>query len=659
MEDNVTIFNDTWASEGKDVNIFTVLSAIKGERWKGKIVALEGLDKDEYTKQKKCLPCVTFSGTFAQRKASGLKKYSNVAVVDLDSLTAEDIDRLRNMLIADKYILSFFISPSRKGLKILVQVSNPPEHHLAAALQLEKYFKEKYNVEADASGKDVSRLCYVSYDRELHLKQAEVFPVTLTESRSVTLGERDPSKGPVTTDIYYIYDVCKKFVEDKVHFVPGQRNRYRHAMACTLNRFGVAMSDAQMLIEVNLPPSDDNAWHQSVRSAYNNRSEHGTVVCYEFEKKETDKVNKVYVEDEESKENLEFINKALVLMRCEVPYRLMRQLLNSGHRHDPNPDEQRVLLVKAHAVFEKEKLETMESEAGALESFDTEIFKAFLGTKNIQFYNSAVDDCLGGFVNGNSYALVGREKAGKSILAIEAAVENAKRGVEVDYFNLEMSLPQFWARVALNITGVDIEEEQKHGTITQAMLQDVMDKVKAVLNGKLIVAGRVGISAKEITLFVNARKAMGFNPQFIIVDGISHLSQPMQGEINSAIENSKLIKQTAIDTDLPVLLLMHTTSAPMRHDRNPIDYVRGAMKVRANLDAWINISVCIDSVKSVLESDPPDIQYLRRTAWLRVHNARGNASTIDRVFKLNERLNFIASPEPPQSFEVNLKPSRR
>ena len=87
---------------------------------------------------------------------------------------------LRQTLCQDPHVVYCFLSPSREGLKLGVRIEPIADDvaykhawGVVAATHL-----DRYGVTWDPSGKDVSRLCYVSYDPDCYVNlQAEVSPV--------------------------------------------------------------------------------------------------------------------------------------------------------------------------------------------------------------------------------------------------------------------------------------------------------------------------------------------------------------------------------------------------------------------------------------------------------------------------------------------------
>jgi hypothetical protein len=127
-------------------------------------------DYDSYKTLKIKLPIVTFCGTFKNgRKLENLDVYNNIMILDIDHIDFLTISDIKDKLINDKYIYSVWLSPSNEGLKALVKIKSSPEEHKSSFNSLKKYFKTEHNIELDNSGSDITRLCFVSWDKDLYL----------------------------------------------------------------------------------------------------------------------------------------------------------------------------------------------------------------------------------------------------------------------------------------------------------------------------------------------------------------------------------------------------------------------------------------------------------------------------------------------------------
>ncbi|KAF2507003.1 hypothetical protein EYY60_21070 [Flavobacterium zhairuonense] len=174
---------NTWSEISNEPTIQTILQEIKSEKHKAPISTLrkklEEGNKEYYDNYKKHLPAVTFSATFdVKRTNEKLKFYNSIIVIDIDKLESEQIIETYNYLLNDEHVISFWKSPSNKGFKGLVCIEYSIEKndadlyklHKSAFKKLSEYFLDKYNIELDQSGSDITRLCFLSYDTELILK---------------------------------------------------------------------------------------------------------------------------------------------------------------------------------------------------------------------------------------------------------------------------------------------------------------------------------------------------------------------------------------------------------------------------------------------------------------------------------------------------------
>jgi hypothetical protein len=141
---------------------------------------LKNQGETAFKKYKETLPCVTFAGTFAPRRLmENVVDPSGLLVGDLDDLA--DIDAVMTALSNDRYVYAAFRSPSWLGLKAIFKadgiIRNDADHKKFFAA-LERYLQTTYQLKLDPSGKDICRLCYVSYDPEMFINNSCVsFPI--------------------------------------------------------------------------------------------------------------------------------------------------------------------------------------------------------------------------------------------------------------------------------------------------------------------------------------------------------------------------------------------------------------------------------------------------------------------------------------------------
>lgn len=185
LNQTVSFQENTWST----ISIFEptikeVVEAIKSSKYKQQVEDLRtNLNSGNiayYNDNKKRLPAVTFSATFdSYRTRENVKNYNNLIVIDIDKLDINEIGKCSDVLLRDEFVFSFWRSPSNNGFKGLVQLefintSNDVEldvMHKSAFKKLSDYFQSKYGLELDKSGSDITRLCFLSFDTELVIKE--------------------------------------------------------------------------------------------------------------------------------------------------------------------------------------------------------------------------------------------------------------------------------------------------------------------------------------------------------------------------------------------------------------------------------------------------------------------------------------------------------
>ncbi len=280
---NVSIFNKFTQFQGNK-NILEVLNDIKTGVFKNQVeeirAALHQGDNHLGDSLKKQLQGFTTSGTFSNgRKAQLIEEYSNMLVIDIDKLSPDQLSHSKNLTMLAPYTFASFVSPSGNGLKIIVKVDCPKEHHDQAFKQVAEYYQQTLYIEIDQSGKDISRLCFMSYDPDCFIKEnAEVFHVDVAQVAQPEPPKEKPqavkstahSLTSVATDennSYETFEKCIQFTNQKSTYSEGNRNNYIHLLACNCNRHGIFEENTIDWIMQNfdLAPNEIQA---TVRSVY-------------------------------------------------------------------------------------------------------------------------------------------------------------------------------------------------------------------------------------------------------------------------------------------------------------------------------------------------------------------------------------------------------
>lgn len=111
----------------------------------------------------------TFSGTFGSRSDKALIDHSGYLCIDFDHLA--DVNTTFQMLLEDRCFATelLFRSPSRDGLKWIISINTAEVSHAEYFNAVANYLRRTYGLEADKSGKDVSRACFLPYDPEAYI----------------------------------------------------------------------------------------------------------------------------------------------------------------------------------------------------------------------------------------------------------------------------------------------------------------------------------------------------------------------------------------------------------------------------------------------------------------------------------------------------------
>ncbi|MEO0777671.1 MAG: BT4734/BF3469 family protein [Bacteroidota bacterium] len=228
---------------------------------------------------KKQLWAFTPSGQFVGgRRLVHLRRYQGLIVLDLDRLGA-DLEACKAAARAAIFTRACFVSPSGRGLKILVATDNGPDQHRQAFAQVAAHYESLLGVAADPSGKDIPRLCFMSYDPTAYYHpQSTVFNVRPLASlprrisapperkaNPATVPER-PAR-PLPSIAGATFTDCVARTERQQSYVPGNRNNFLYRLALHCRRAGLPQPQAlaRVLDHYDLPATEIRA---TVRSAY-------------------------------------------------------------------------------------------------------------------------------------------------------------------------------------------------------------------------------------------------------------------------------------------------------------------------------------------------------------------------------------------------------
>ena len=279
MNHNVTIFQNIRETDTpffRDVHV--ILERIKdGAASTKELVKKIRLEKRKPERQelKKQLPAICFSGTFNKRTDSSLIEHSGLICLDFDGYAKQkELLQDKESLSKNKYVFSVFISPSGNGLKVLVKIPADAENHTLYFNSLDKYFNSPY---FDKTSKNLSRVCYESYDPLLFINEnSSVWDIIEEPEYTEVSKIRDKATIPIT-DENKIVEILVKWWEKKYPMVEGQRNQNAYVLAMAFNDFGINKSLASYVL--NQFATDDFNLREigtTIDSAYRHTANFGT-----------------------------------------------------------------------------------------------------------------------------------------------------------------------------------------------------------------------------------------------------------------------------------------------------------------------------------------------------------------------------------------------
>lgn len=279
----ITHFPHLFNNTGKEfIEAADALARIKNGTSKELIEKIRTIkNKDARNELKKKLPCFCFGGKFDARKKDHLIEKSGLIVLDFDSVT--NLEEFKTTLSNDPYTFACFISPSGNGLKAIIKV-DPNGNH-------EKQYdalKQKYPT-ADASGRDISRVCFSSYDPDLYSNigslvwyEEKVSPAPYIPQKVYNPNSEDETVRKLL-----------KWWDNKFPPVEGSRNRHLFILGCSLLEFGI--QDVYPILLNNSNGLQEKEVRTITGSATRHVESQGGFASKAFEEKQAD--NRVNIED--------------------------------------------------------------------------------------------------------------------------------------------------------------------------------------------------------------------------------------------------------------------------------------------------------------------------------------------------------------------------
>jgi len=158
-------------------DLVEVLNEIQSDKYKSRIEKVRSDEIPSKSKSKDWLPVFTPTGIFTHRSIKGLESYNGIICLDIDGV--EDVKSLKEKASNINYVYSAFVTPSGKGLKVIIKTNATKENYRDFELIVSNDFESKTGAIRDKHCKDIARIQFVSYDPDIYINEnSEVYSIT-------------------------------------------------------------------------------------------------------------------------------------------------------------------------------------------------------------------------------------------------------------------------------------------------------------------------------------------------------------------------------------------------------------------------------------------------------------------------------------------------
>ena len=173
MRSYISFFNNCKINEPSiSLSFHDYLNGIQCGKWKDIVEDIRFGKKEKDT-----APAVTVSGVFSLRNSDSLISHSGIIAIDIDfkdnnshlNIANQNIDI--SILKEDKYLLAIHKSIGGKGYVAYFHIDG--NKHLQAFKAIEMRLLQKYDIVCDTNCKDITRLRFVSYDADIHIRNQD------------------------------------------------------------------------------------------------------------------------------------------------------------------------------------------------------------------------------------------------------------------------------------------------------------------------------------------------------------------------------------------------------------------------------------------------------------------------------------------------------
>lgn len=151
------------------VSVLSILEEIRTDKYKSQIEEIRNFENPSKNPLKDKLPVFTPTGIFNHRSMAGLENYNGLMCLDIDHI--ENPEQLKDQCKKLNYVYSAFVTPSGKGLKVLIKTNATAENYREIELKVATAFQHDTGAIRDNHCKDIARIQFVSYDPNIYINE--------------------------------------------------------------------------------------------------------------------------------------------------------------------------------------------------------------------------------------------------------------------------------------------------------------------------------------------------------------------------------------------------------------------------------------------------------------------------------------------------------
>jgi len=154
------------------VPLIEVLHEIASDKYKKQMDEIRSQENPSKSPLKDKLPLFTPTGRFNHRSIAGLEEYNGLVCLDIDGI--ENPKELKEKCKSLNWVYSAFITPSGKGLKVLVKTNSTAETYREIEAKVAEAFSLDTGAIRDNHAKDIARIQFVSHDPEIFINENSI-----------------------------------------------------------------------------------------------------------------------------------------------------------------------------------------------------------------------------------------------------------------------------------------------------------------------------------------------------------------------------------------------------------------------------------------------------------------------------------------------------